>query len=450
MVDAGDFSWKNAALSEGRRSQQRAKAELQLAAFAKGGIDALAPGDGDLALGVAWLQEAAESAGVPLVMANVQCDGAAPFAPAAVVERAGVRSLIVGLMAERATLPSGCVTSRTVPALEAVLAAAGSVDLVVVLSHLDPEDDAVLAEAIPATDLFVNAGSGATLSTPRALPGAALQLAAGSRGKKLGVATVTLHPGASGFENAGASQELAGSIDRTRGRLETARKQVEASDDPVKQARNERRVAHFEEELARLESELEVVLAARTAPRHALANTLVSLGEQVADDPEVAAMLEAAKARIGDAVGPADPHAGHGHGPGEGHGQAPALAYAGSQACEGCHPGPSAQWKTTPHASAWTSLVDQGRERDLDCWSCHATGADEPGGPTHPSEVTPSLQGVGCESCHGPGAAHVRSPAEHGMVREPPVDTCVRCHDGEQDEGRFDPDTYLPRVVHGP
>ena len=295
MVDAGDFAWKTAALSEGRRDQQRAKAELQLASFATGGIDALAPGDGDLALGVAWLQDAARTAGVPLVMANVQCEGTTPFAPAAVVERGGVKSLIVGLMAERAVLPGGCSASRVVPALESVLATAGPVDLVIVLSHQDPQDDASLAEAVPATDLFVNAGSGASLAEPRALPGAALQLAAGSRGKKLGSATITLHVGAEGFETQGASQDLAARIDRNRSRLKTAREQVEATDEPARRSRAERRVEHFEAEIARLEAELEVVLSSRTEPRNSLSNVLLSLGEQVIDDPEVARMLEDAK-----------------------------------------------------------------------------------------------------------------------------------------------------------
>ena len=452
MVDAGDFAWKTAALSEGRRDQQRAKAELQLASFAKGGIDALAPGDGDLALGVAWLQDAARTAGVPLVMANVQCEGAAPFAPAAVVERGGVKSLIVGLMAERAVLPGGCSASRVVPALESVLATAGPVDLVIVLSHQDPQDDASLAEAVPATDLFVNAGSGASLAEPRALPGAALQLASGSRGKKLGSATITLHAGAEGFETQGASQDLAARIDRNRSRLKTAREQVEATDEPARRSRAERRVEHFEAEIARLEAELDVVLSSRTEPRNSLSNVLLSLGEQVIDDPEVARMLEAAKARIGDASDPVDPHAGHDHGPtgGHAHPSPKPLAYAGSAACAGCHAGPTAQWASTRHAGAWASLVEEKRERDLDCWTCHATGAEKDGGPQHPSEVTPALQGVGCESCHGPGAAHAQSPTEHEMVTSPPLSTCVECHDGEQDEGRFNPDTYWPKVVHAP
>jgi hypothetical protein len=455
-VDAGDFAWKAPGMPAARLPQQRRKAELQLAAFAKGGMDALLPGDGDLALDPSWLQGAAATAGVPLVLANVQCEGAKPFAPAAVVDRGGVKSLIVGLMAEGARLPKGCTVSKTRPALEAVLASAGPVDLVVVLSHQDPQDDAALAEAVPAADLFINAGSGATLSEPRALPDAALQLAAGSRGKKLGIATITLHPGAQGFENEGASQELAGRLDRTRNRLETARKQVDATDDAGKKQRSERRVVFFEEEVTRLEAELEVVLASKTEPRNSLSNVLKGLGETVADDPDIAALVAAAKPEIEGAAregaGLGDEHAGHGHGEG-GHGRPgqpgpTGFDYVGSQACAGCHPVPTAQWSETPHARAWASLEAEKRQLDLDCWGCHATGAEKPGGPQHPTQVSLALQGVGCESCHGPGAAHVKRPKDHEMDAAPGEAVCTGCHDGEQDEGRFDHETYRPKVVH--
>ncbi|MEC8425518.1 MAG: multiheme c-type cytochrome [Myxococcota bacterium] len=450
-MDAGDFAWKSAGLPSVRLPQQRRKAELQLAAFAKGGIDALAPGDGDLALGPTWLQDAARVAGVPLVLANVRCEGSAPFAPAAVVERGGVKSVIAGVMAERSRMPEGCVVGRPAPALQSVLDAVGPVDLVIVLSHQDPQDDAALASAIPAADIFVNAGSGASLSQPRALPGAAVQLAAGSRGKKLGVATITLRGDAEGFETEGARQALAARLDRMRARLATARAQVDAAGDGGKKKRAERRVAHFSDEVGRLEAELEVVLASGTQPRNAISTVLRGLTDAVADDPEVAAMLEAAKVEI-DAAARTAARTAIGTDEAQGRqpeaGAEPAAAYAGSQACAGCHPGPMAQWKPTPHATAWSSLVEVNRQMDLDCWTCHATGAGQLGGPQHPTEVTPELAGVGCESCHGAGAAHARSPMEHGLVGKPGLDVCTACHDGEQDGGRFDPETYVPAVVH--
>ena len=120
----------------------------------------------------------------------------------------------------------------------------------------------------------------------------------------------------------------------------------------------------------------------------------------------------------------------------------------GSGACAGCHTEQYAQWQTTPHAHAWQTLVDQKRHMDLDCFTCHVTGAFDPEGPQHPNQVG-QLKNVGCESCHGPGRDHVGAPGPGQMVVNPPESTCTQCHDGAQDGGRFDYATYLPKVVHG-
>ena len=71
-----------------------------------------------------------------------------------------------------------------------------------------------------------------------------------------------------------------------------------------------------------------------------------------------------------------------------------------------------------------------------------------PDGPHDPGAVA-GLEHVGCEACHGPGKAHVGNPPTVEMRASPDVSVCVGCHDGKQDEGRFDPVTYFPRVAHG-
>jgi cytochrome c553 len=34
------------------------------------------------------------------------------------------------------------------------------------------------------------------------------------------------------------------------------------------------------------------------------------------------------------------------------------------------------------------------------------------------------------------------------MVASASLESCVTCHDGKQDGGRFDPATYIPKVLH--
>ena len=95
------------------------------------------------------------------------------------------------------------------------------------------------------------------------------------------------------------------------------------------------------------------------------------------------------------------------------------------------------------------TLVVAKRAADEACWSCHATGANQPGGPALASAVGP-FRDVQCEACHGPAAAHVADPAANHPIRSPTAETCTQCHDGERDQGRFELETYLRQVRHVP
>jgi hypothetical protein len=85
----------------------------------------------------------------------------------------------------------------------------------------------------------------------------------------------------------------------------------------------------------------------------------------------------------------------------------PALAargdWTGSATCGSCHPDQLAAWQATAHATATARLPAKPAGR---CLMCHATG-EAPAGPVIAMEV-------GCESCHGAGAAY----AEDDIMRD--------------------------------
>jgi hypothetical protein len=111
-----------------------------------------------------------------------------------------------------------------------------------------------------------------------------------------------------------------------------------------------------------------------------------------------------------------------------------AVGYLGSGSCTACHADIVAEWSQTAHAHAWQTLrraekVQLGSVRNS-CIPCHVTGYGEPGGFVD-EETTPHLVDVGCESCHGPGAAHVAQPElEYGAVT---LANCTTCHTPEMD-----------------
>lgn len=106
-----------------------------------------------------------------------------------------------------------------------------------------------------------------------------------------------------------------------------------------------------------------------------------------------------------------------------------ANLYAGSAACGGCHGAEYTPWTTTAHANAYNDLVHSGQQNSS-CVLCHTVGFNQPTGFDTNSPVA-SLQGVGCEDCHGPAGWHKNS--DHEIILpvvsvDPAI--CGSCHQG--------------------
>ncbi|MFH1268901.1 MAG: multiheme c-type cytochrome [Planctomycetota bacterium] len=150
--------------------------------------------------------------------------------------------------------------------------------------------------------------------------------------------------------------------------------------------------------------------------------------------------------------------------------------FVGSEECKSCHEESYQAWKKSGHAKAWETLVELNPPRNFDpeCIRCHVVGWHPQNQFPYESgflseEQTPHLVDVGCETCHGPGEAHVK--AEQGAdfelqeklqkaavitleqsrqaVSRAIVDQqhCLNCHDGDNSPD-FDFDTYWPKIEH--
>jgi hypothetical protein len=143
---------------------------------------------------------------------------------------------------------------------------------------------------------------------------------------------------------------------------------------------------------------------------------------------------------------------------------APAPAankYIGAAKCKMCHSSEKsgdqfAHWSAADHAKAWEALAsDQAKkiatekgiadpQKADECVKCHMTGFGLPD-----DELARGFkkdQGVQCESCHGPGDAHMKArlaaaaTAKEGelqvipegeIVSAAPAATCLGCHNAE-------------------
>lgn len=442
VVDAGDLGWKSPTIGPSLLAQQGVKLDLQLQAYALGGIDGWTPGEGDLALGPELLAETVKRHGTPALAANLSCGGERLFPAGRVVERGGVRLGIIGLIEPEllgSTGHQGCVADPILPAAKAALADLGTVDAVVVLSHMDLAAESELAPALGQPAIFVNGHERKTTAQAASLGSGSARVASGSRGKELGLAEVRFLAGATGFQ-ASAGDEDARKVERFTARQAQARQKLaKAAAGSPEAAQAQKQVDFYQGEIDAAKKRLEGA-SVSDSPRHALTVEILDLGASVADHPDTLALVTAAKVRIAEAdrlAGPATPNA------------LGDSAWRGSAACLSCHPSQHAQWVATPHASAWTRLVAINRQADQACFTCHVTGAFSEGAAQTATAVPTELQGVGCEACHGPGAAHVVDPGAGGVIRDPDVAVCQQCHDGKMDEGRFDFATYRPRVLHG-
>lgn len=146
------------------------------------------------------------------------------------------------------------------------------------------------------------------------------------------------------------------------------------------------------------------------------------------------------------------------------------VHYVGSENCRACHSGGGnggafIAWLSSPHAAAywrlatdWAHFLASRREEYRDvtspideprCLACHTIGGHDGDAPR--SASLRIEQGVGCESCHGPGSVY-RSPeimrdrarflANGGRI--PGEAVCTACHRDEH----FEFAASRPRIQH--
>lgn len=458
MVDAGDNFTNTFDLPERERWQAEVKADVIAASLQQIGIDAMVPGLQDLTLGRSVFMGLVRQYKLPYVAANLRSvHGEAVFPGSILAEAGGMKVALVGIVGEDLAR-AGFQVLPAAPALKEEL---GSVkrqgaQLVVLLSSMGLLRTQDLVKEVHGVDFVVVSGTGRTTSSP-VVEGETSLVEAGKRGKTLGILKLRPVDGASGWSYVGAADRSQAELDRANRRLRDLEKRAS-------QARSEDERKSFERQMVFYQSlvtEATAKLNAAPTGGNQYTNRMENLARAVPDEPQVAALLAAAKERIqkgagsegAEAVEPDVELAFEGV-------TGPALlaaraqagvatygAFVGAQTCMGCHAQPYQQWSGTPHAHAWSTLVDEQRSMDFECFGCHVTGHGQEGGPVDPRKVG-YLKAVQCESCHGAGAAHVADPKGAPLAAQVPEATCRGCHSVEQTGDRFDYKTYLPKVVH--
>ncbi len=278
-----------------------AKADVILRAVDHIGIDAITPGDGDLALGLDWLVSRADELELPYVCANLRrADGSSAFSPWRIVESGGIRIGIFGVTGNHSPSTEFKVTDATVATREAVAALADEgCQVIIGLSHLGDEQDAALAAAVDGIDFLLGAHDRKRQEFPIvAGTSETILTRAGYRGRSVGRLQVTFAEGGHGYHDASLAARAASRRTQTQQRLDDLDKSLAAATTDGERTRLERSIERTKGQLDGL------AFADRSLEgRHTLAVSTISLGGNVADDPEVVRLLqESAAAEAGNST----------------------------------------------------------------------------------------------------------------------------------------------------
>ena len=121
--------------------------------------------------------------------------------------------------------------------------------------------------------------------------------------------------------------------------------------------------------------------------------------------------------------------------------------YQGTEACKTCHNSAFEKWSETRHAKAFDTLFNVEKQFDPSCVKCHVVGFNQAGGYLD-EYITPHLQNVGCESCHGPGRKHILSMGKIAMAPKSDFPAkCLNCHQRGHSPN-FDYQQYFNKIAH--
>jgi len=421
FVDAGDLLYEKpddtAAVD---RCQHEARTQLLVSSYARAGLAATTRGPLDDVRGAAERDALLARHGVPSV------EGGAGV----VVERGGARALIVGVGADDAHL---AVAQQTIGRHRA------AVDVVVVLAQRDVRGSRAVAAALAGADVVI-VGRAAEAPSPPERVGGAVVVQPGWQAQHVAAVDVVFGG------RADPAQPLA--LDDREAVRDGRRKLLDVrvaeldkliaslEDGPTKQFQQQRR-DRFAAERAGLD-------VADTTPLEGphIAVRAIALRRGMAEDAVAAAALATYTAAIPRLVTQCEEGVVCEEPPPE------VPRYVGVETCRACHASAVAFWeqaivevpatlkdgtkttRRTGHVKAMDTLVHDGRDKDRSCVGCHSAGFDMPGGACTTTALRDmKLGGVQCESCHGPGSAHVLSGGEPRHIsRVVPEARCRECH----------------------
>jgi len=439
LVDAGNLSYPPGALSPRKEAAAKLRATF------------LARETGRLPFGGSALGECDLAAGPDHVTPKrlaVNAEPAAFVEPSRIVDTGGIKIGVLGIVDQQVARQAGLKASDPGPAAaqEVTRLRGKGAEIVVLLAPVERPLARTLARNSGADIVVVGKNLGKGMARAERV-GKAFLVAAGDELQYVGRLDIVLREPAprsanDALDDAGGpeqAKERLREIDRDLTRLtaDLARWEKDPSSDAAFVAGKQRKREALVTERAKLATRK---WQPPTRGSY-LTNVLIPVRRSLPRDRALKASLRRLDRAIGAAnLAQAEPP------PAPEPGRA---FYVGTAKCTSCHKAADRQWRRTPHAHAWKTLVKVGKQHDDDCVSCHVTGYGEVGGSS--LGHTRGLRDVQCEVCHEPNSIHVEKRGKESPYAGSlgtPEKVCVRCHN-EKHSDTFQYEPYL-RDALGP
>ncbi len=289
-MDAGDLFFKKfSALPPGSEIKRlEEKARLILTSLNLMGYQAIGIGDDDLSLGKKFLLELSEMSDVPFISSNLidEDSGKLLFRRYIIKEVNGLKIGIFSLLAPEVfsglsdPRKKGLIIRDPVETAQETLIELGpQTDLIVLLSHLAYPKDLELAQKISGIPIIVGGHSGVHLANAPVIKNT-IMLQTSSQGKYAGRLDLTLLNNKTSFYNTATKRSLQANLNKTQSRLAS----IQASE--TEKAQWQRAKGSIEKALQQLEG------------KSYFTNTILPLGEQVEDHPDIKKMVDKYKSEF--------------------------------------------------------------------------------------------------------------------------------------------------------
>lgn len=432
LLDSGNLLFKREKIADGV-NQERLKAEAIMTVYKKLAYDAVGVGPLDLSGGLDFLRQSSHN-GFPWVSANIKDEKGKPIFKQWIRKKVLSTEILITALTAKPRKTAGNVVieqwQTILPDLLTRMTAEKQPPFIVLLSSLSYEENRKITKKYPEIHLLISADPHKGNISPQLINGCIITQTS-RQGKYQGLLEINL-----GKERAWGkdSAKLLADLQNRKGSLDwqlrRLQKKISLAEDKEKYKKTLTRINTEKEQLNKQITTLKQVINKEKAEgvyQDKYKYRFIGLKKNLPNDPAIVELLNKLNRDIRqlhkkDKTTISAPN-----------------NMAGSSLCATCHPSQTEFWKTTDHASAYTTLVQGEKQLDLECLPCHLTLNMQR---TRPGSMVDKrllyfpeeLQSVGCESCHGAGRQHTNSPKQFKLTRVPAIGICLKCHTPDHDD----------------